>query len=202
MNWGLAIEINRRALLRIVMGLFAMVGTDTVVTRAMRRAVLASLLPAEAAARRLIAIAATGLVEFADDDAVQATGRMPNLPLIDARRDPKPPEPPVASGRGPGVWFLDDLGDVPPEKVAQESISSARLLRRLRALRHALETIPAQAKRLAREQAAMERPLRVMRPGRPPGYRKHGRAPIDVLLADCHELALMALAEVEAADTS
>jgi hypothetical protein len=70
-------------------------------------------------------------------------------------------------------------------------------MRRLRAVRHALETIPEQARRLRREQAAMERPLRVMRRGRPPGHRANGKRVIDTILAECQELALMAQTEVE-----
>jgi hypothetical protein len=67
MDWPLAIERNREPLLRIVATLFAMIGlTETAaverLSRPVYRAVLGVLRPAEAAVRRLIVIAAQGMV--------------------------------------------------------------------------------------------------------------------------------------------
>ena len=67
MDWDRAIERNRDALSAILAGLFAMLGltgTATVgrIPRQVHRAVLRVLRPAEAAARRLIVIAARGMV--------------------------------------------------------------------------------------------------------------------------------------------
>ncbi len=67
MDWALAIERNREPLLRIVAALFAMIGfTETGaverLSRPVYRAVLGVLRPAEAAVRRLIVVAARGMV--------------------------------------------------------------------------------------------------------------------------------------------
>ncbi|MBK8457871.1 MAG: hypothetical protein IPL47_12815 [Phyllobacteriaceae bacterium] len=100
-------------------------------------------------------------------------------------------------------------------------IPAARLVRRLCALKAALDDLPRQALRLARRQARMVRPTfsprgrrwpegpdvgasnggdafprSPLRPGRPPGSRRRGRDLIDEVLAECHGLAVLA------ADTS
>jgi hypothetical protein len=67
MDWDLAIERNSEALTRIVAALFAMLGlagTETVlrIPQPLHRAVLRLLQPSESAVRRLIVIAARGLV--------------------------------------------------------------------------------------------------------------------------------------------
>jgi hypothetical protein len=66
-NWALAIDRNRDALLRIVEALFAMAGLSEVsavatLPRHLRNAVLRILRPAESAVRRLVIIAARELV--------------------------------------------------------------------------------------------------------------------------------------------
>jgi hypothetical protein len=67
MDWAKAIERNREPLLRIVATLFAMMGLTESgaverVSRPVYRAVLGVLRPAEAAVRRLIIVAARGMV--------------------------------------------------------------------------------------------------------------------------------------------
>ena len=67
MDWNLAIKRNSEALKRIVEALFAMLGldgTETVgrIPHRVHRAVLRVLRPAESAVRRLIVVAARGLV--------------------------------------------------------------------------------------------------------------------------------------------
>src|SRR5688572_32195058 len=67
MDWALAIERNREPLLRIVAALFAMIGVTEAgavdrLSRPVYRAVLLVLRPAEAAVRRLIIVAARGMV--------------------------------------------------------------------------------------------------------------------------------------------
>ena len=67
MDWDLAIKRNSEALNRIVAALFAMLGLDGVapvgrIPQPLHRAVLRVLWPAESAVRRLIVIAARGLV--------------------------------------------------------------------------------------------------------------------------------------------
>ena len=67
LDWALAIERNSEALKGIIAALFAMLGLDGEVPvgrlpRSVHRAVLRVLWPAESAVRRLIVIAARGLV--------------------------------------------------------------------------------------------------------------------------------------------
>ena len=67
MDWALAIERNRQPLLRIVAVLCSMIGLGegsfvARVSRPVHRAVLSVLRPAEAAVRRLIVVAARGIV--------------------------------------------------------------------------------------------------------------------------------------------
>jgi hypothetical protein len=65
MDWNMAIERNREALKRILAALVAMAGLAggaTTLPRRLHRAVTKLLRPAEAAARRLIIVAARGLV--------------------------------------------------------------------------------------------------------------------------------------------
>jgi hypothetical protein len=207
MDWDLVIDINRRALLRLVRALLDTVGAGETVARFLYLDARARLLKAEASARRLIAIAARGLVVAPRRKRAGPSGRIPKgsgdrvapFALFDPRRDAGPPKDPVVPGFGPNVRGFDGSGVTPPEAVEtspDDLVSVARLQRRLAALLAALEDIPGQARRLARRQAGMERPLRPMRPGRPPGHNARGRTPLDILLADCHELALMALADV------
>jgi hypothetical protein len=79
------------------------------------------------------------------------------------------------------------------------------LCRRLEALKRALQDIPRQAKRLARWRARQEqkqpststptlKPLSPLREGLPPGYRKKPQHEVDDILAECHDLARLALA--------
>jgi len=66
MDWNAAIENNREALKRVLAMLVAMAGLDggrpATLPRHLHRAVLSLLRPAEAAARRLIIVAARGIV--------------------------------------------------------------------------------------------------------------------------------------------
>jgi hypothetical protein len=72
-------------------------------------------------------------------------------------------------------------------------------------LQRALANIPHQAKRLARWRARQEqkqastststlKPLSPLREGPPPGYRKRWQHEVDDILAECHDLACLALA--------
>ena len=81
MDWALAIGRNRLPLLRIVAALFAMIGlgeTGVVarVSRPVYRAVLMVLRPAEAAVRRLIVVAARGMVVAPKAARPAVSGRM------------------------------------------------------------------------------------------------------------------------------
>ena len=67
MDWAFAIERHREPLLRIVVGLFAMIGLTESgaierLSRPLYRLVLGILRPAESAVRRLIIVAARDIV--------------------------------------------------------------------------------------------------------------------------------------------
>jgi hypothetical protein len=219
MNWKLAIEINRRALLRLLRHMLEMAGSGETVTRAVHRAVIAILLPAEAAARRLVAVRAQGLPAVAGRGRRAGGGGgvppesrkgLVRFGLFDPRRYAGPPRPKRSSGGEPNVWGLDGTDTRPPlcaPTKPDDPVTARHLLRRLEALGLALNDIDGQARRLNRISAAMDRPIRPMRPGRPPGHRavQEGMAGwrvVDGVLADCHDLALLAYVEPVVIDTS
>lgn len=83
--------------------------------------------------------------------------------------------------------------------LAVDRIKSAHLIRRLHAIRAALQNLPRQAKRLARwtarrERRAMQHPVYTspLRPGRPPGYRQKPEHEIEIVLHKCHWLVFEA----------
>jgi hypothetical protein len=91
MDWNAAIEKNREALKRVLAMLVAMAGLDgsrATLPRHLHRAVLSLLRPAEAAARRLIIVAARGIV-------VALPRQRP--------RKPKPTSTILRSGIGTGI---------------------------------------------------------------------------------------------------
>lgn len=197
--------MNRLALLRVLAGVVAMFGGGETVLRHVHSAILAVLRPAEAAARRLIAIEAHGMAipvvatrpaPCAPIPAGKGEGRIPSFALFDPRRRVGAIVP-----RAPGfpnVRFFDGLDAPVPQRRAaspDDPVTSARLRRRLDALLFALGNIPRQARRLVRRYAKQARPLRPLRPGRPPGHVERGEREVDILLADCHELALIALGQ-------
>ncbi len=209
MSWTRCIEINRLDLLPTVARILGMLGGGETVLRYVHLAILALLLPAESALRRLIAIAAKDIVVKPRAKRAPPSGKIPKgsggrkpvFMVIDPRKEVGPPKQKTAPGFGPNVRGFDDLDISPPGRVEilpDDPVSAAALRRRVEALVAAMNDIPGQARRLARKQAGMKRPLRVMRPGRPPGHVKRGKRPIDLLLAEVHELALMALAGMKA----
>jgi hypothetical protein len=222
MDWTKAIEINKAALSRIVAGLFALLaaqGGTARVPMVVYKAIARILHPAESAVRRLIVIAARGLV-------VPPAITRPMPPgLVIAGRGPK--------GSGPMTFQLFDtrktfpdaatdttritgprirlVGDADPRSLflakfepKPDGVCSAaetqRLSRRLEAVKRALENLPRQAKRMVRRQArrsTMENPkfVRALRPGPPPGNRYRGKDEIDKVLRECHALARYALSQ-------
>jgi hypothetical protein len=218
MDWDRAIEIKRAALTRIVAALIAMVqlggGLPARLPRPVYRAVLLVLRPAEAAVRRLIVIAAQGVVAKpypsrpmpAELEISRRAGARISFQLFD------PPqrfdcESPRRAGVQPRIHLFGASPLVPmfppqprpqPEPEADDTIGAAHLGRRLVAVRKALDTLPRQAKRLARWRARREtmataRIRSPLRPGRPPGHRDRHRHEVDAVLADCHWLARDAL---------
>jgi hypothetical protein len=98
MDWDLAIKRNSEALKGIIAALFAMLGDATVarIPKPLHRAVLLVLRPAESAMRRLIVIAARGLVVKVAPSRPMPKGqvigkgggnRLPSFQLYDTRKD-------------------------------------------------------------------------------------------------------------------
>jgi hypothetical protein len=80
----------------------------------------------------------------------------------------------------------------------EEQTGYTSLSRRLQAVAQALETLPQQARRMARWKlrcSNIERPKFTgsLRPGPPPGHRAKPTAEVDFVLRECHALAFDAL---------
>ncbi|MGB8819070.1 MAG: hypothetical protein WCC66_14230 [Rhizobiaceae bacterium] len=219
-DWPLVINRNRDLLLQIVAALFAMArmsqgNAPATVPRHVYRAVLRVLRSAESAVRRLIIISARGLVLNAPAPRPIPAGlhllphgsasRAPAFVLIDPLKrftQPRVTEDAVELPRIslPGVFDPLFLPPKPAPSI-DDQIGAINLCHRLNALRRALDTLPAQARRLARWRARLAPkpgdnvPFRIgrrspFRPGLPPGYRKRQSHQIDTILADCHYFAL------------
>ena len=221
------------------------VGADFVPRRVWRM-ILRLLRPAESAARRLIVAAARGIAVAppkpraerppTSAERLQARGLLvihENVNLGLARAPwSAPAEPPKPEPRIPAFPLADPprrfdprdwngLRPFPTDGFApadgDEEVSAARLCRRLRALKRALDDLPGQAQRLARREARREawqdmasRPIRsgyapaskaplkgayhgkIIRLGHPPGHRRRGSYVVDDILRECHALALSA----------
>jgi hypothetical protein len=211
------------------------------------RAILRVLRPAESAVRRLIIIAARGLVVNFRDSLHNSSGplknkaqlwqelsklspkfcqRTPTFCLIDPL---KRFTPSLVLAGDDAYFFADDPQDADHEAFAndikvqrafprisvpglfdpvfhapkltptrEDPVNAAHLFLRLAALRHALNTLPKQARRLARWQALRNasrlnrtKPMRMspFRPGRPPGHRTRQTHGVDHILKECHSLA-------------
>ena len=221
MDWARAIERNSEALKGIVAALFAMLGLqgDAVVARIpqpLHSAVLRVLRPAESAMRRLIIIAARGLVVKLKPAAsrpmpVGPIGKggpsRPSFQLFDPRKN-------FAELRQhhrkftrnpPRIHFFpyDTLWPARPPATdptppPDGRVNAERLTRRLQALKLALEDLPRQARRLARwrvrrENAKNPKFKSPLRPGHPPGYRRKPVHEVDEVLIECHGLACDAM---------
>lgn len=210
MDWNLAITRNRAALLRMVSALFALLasarlgGSDFMIPRHVWRAVLMVLRPAEAAMRRLIVIAARDLqpicvkprianfASFANTNVP----RQPTFRLIDPLRDMPFDEDSASLW---GVEFVRDDASMSdqPACALDTPMNAEQLHNRLRALRHALNDIDKQARRLARWygqrdvalMAGQPHRLSPIRPGLAPSWRARPIHEIDQTLRECHRLA-------------
>ena len=233
MDWDLAIKRNSEVLVEIVADLFAMLGLvgEAAVSRLpwpTYRAVLRVLRPAESALRRLIVVAARGLVVAPAVSRPKPAGpakprkkgtqRVPFFQLFDPhtrivlprRRTPKRPGPRIhmfnADNQLVTVWPPPRPAASPARKPlpsADGLVNAARVIRRLEALESALADLPRQAKRLVRWRMRQETSPNPsfktpLRPGRPPGYRRRAIHQVDELLSECNWLAYRA----EMADTS
>ena len=209
MDWAAAIERNRLALVAIVAAIAALLGgRDEAgpVVRTLRNAALALLRPAEAAARRLIVIAARGLAvargaPFLGNHVFQrgpvlrqaegGSERVPAFPLFDRWKRFGPlllPAKPAGIPRirtfwnGPLIAAALPQAATPPVARAMDPdalVDAARLRLRLQSLGTALADLPRQARRLARWRGrAAARPGVVARsPMRPGRPPGHRRRP-------------------------
>jgi hypothetical protein len=215
-----AITRNSEALKVIVTALFAMLGLSGEVTvsripRPLHSAVLRVLRPAESALRRLIVIAARGLVVKARAlrpmSAGPFIGRRKHarvaFQLFDPRKTFARPQRratvkivPRIHVFGGNSWMADRREAPAPDPAPPRDglVDAGHLARRLEALKMALDDLPRQAKRLARWRAKRETAKAAkftspLRPGHPPGYRSRRVHDIDRVLAECHGLAFDAL---------
>ncbi len=223
MDWARAIERNSEALKGIVEALFAMLGlvsSDTVarIPQPLHRAVLRLLRPAESAVRRLVVMAARGLVvKLAPSRPMPAgpIGKGGNSPpafqLFDPRKNfeslrqhcgrptRNPPRIHIF-GSDPRVAALWPSPQPSPDPAPPPDglVNAQRLSRRLQALKLALEDLPRQARRLARwrvrrETAKAPKFKSPLRPGHPPGHRRKAIHEVDEVLIECHGLACDAM---------
>lgn len=218
MDWARAIEINRLALARIVAELFALIGVvaGSAVEHLPDSQYLAAkrlLRPVESALRRLIVIAARGLVVNLPAKRPMAkglvivsetSGKMA-FRLFDKRRRfafATPENPLVVKVKTYTSNPFNPFCSLSPLRPAERSDrpNALHLSRRLAAVAHALENLPQQASRLARWKArrkSIKTPTFTspLRPGPPPGHRTKPKAEIDFVLQECHALAVDALRE-------
>jgi hypothetical protein len=228
MDWVRAIEINHSALSRIVAALVAMLelaGKSAAdrLPMPLYRAVVRVLRPAESAVRRLIIIAARGvvvkvpvshsmpegLVIVPRAGAGKGNGRI-SFQVFDTRKRFAELAP-VKMSRFRVLSLGDNhlvplfqsrpTGPLPVKRAVAApdgTVSASRLHRRLAAITQALDDLPRQALRLARwkiRRDRIERPVfrMPMRPGRPPGHRKKPKREVDLVLKECHALACYAV---------
>jgi hypothetical protein len=214
MDWQLAITRNREALAAIIMALIKSLGLaeggalTTLPIHIYTRA-LAILRPAESAVRRLIKIAAMQLTpnKF---HRPKPSDRQVNFALLPQRQEAKIPafnliDPLKNFGEETsdfevlGTSYHQYLDDQDPSPTTTH-ICAHSLTRRLLALKHALDNLPKQAKRLARwyaardaaRQALQPHRLSPLRPGPPVGLPRGKRSEVQEVLRECHLLAIYA----------
>ena len=224
MDWDLAIKRNSEALKGIIEALFVLLGlagSDAVtwLPRSVHSAVLRVLRPTESAVRRLIVIAARGLVVKLKPAAsrpmpagpIGKGGTLhPSFQLFDPRKNfmarrrgrrviPRihifgiNNDPTVAA-----LWAAHRPIMVDPAPPPDGLVNAERLSRRLHALKLALEDLPRQARRLARwrvrrESAPSPKFRSPLRPGPPPGRHRKPVHLVDEILTECHWLAWEAM---------
>ncbi len=191
-------------------------GATFTLPRALYAAILLILRPAESAIRRLIVIAARGLVlkprpsrqlpAFFASCASATGSHTPSFQLIDPLKhfDQDAWENELnAAGAMHEVLSFNAAEAHYQATLAATPINATLLFNRLRAMRHALNDLPRQARRLARWRARRDeilsskapyKPTRIspFRPGPPPGYRRKDIHPVDAILKDVHYFAVEA----------
>ena len=221
MDWARAIERNSEALVGIVAALFAMLGlsgeaTVSRIPQPLHRAVLRLLRPAESAMRRLVVIAARGLMVKLVPSRPMPAGPIgkggrsrPAFQLFEPRKNfeslrrrtftRNPPRIHIfgSDPRVAAMWTAPQpLAD--PAAPSDGLVGAERLSRRLQALKLALDDLPRQARRLARWRLRREKVPSLkfkspLRPGHPPGYRRKAIHEVDEVLIECHGLACDAM---------
>jgi hypothetical protein len=220
MDWNMVIERNSERLFTVVATLVAMVrvkggGVAAFLPRDIYSAALILLRPAESAVRRLIIIAARGLVLKLKLGVARAfpaglalnrdAGRVPAFCLIDPLKRFAPQDFEWGKTKEQIIPRISVPGlfdpDFPPQAVLRydDMIAASALGRRVQALRFALDNLPREAKRLARWKARRElerraekpKPGRLspFRPGYAPGYHRHKPQEVDDILSECHHFA-------------
>ncbi len=218
MDWPLAIERNRAALARIIAEIIALVGWVAVenlehLPRGLYLAATRLLRPTESALRRLIIIAARGLVvkplvlrAMPKGLVIVGNAKERNsFRLYDARKKFDFIESENSLFVIVKTYSSNPFNpfELNIQRRAQELADrdfTLSLQRRLAAVAHALETLPQQAQRLARwvarrktlENTKFTSPLR---PGPPPGHRAKPEMEIDLVLTECHGMAWDAIRE-------
>lgn len=218
MDWARTIHIYREVLKGIIATFFDTLGLEEgetsvgIISRRLYRAVLRELQPAEAAVRRLIVLAARGLVvelkpaakakakdasgEKKSTSKRKTTSRRLSFPLFDKRKHSaslgRGDEP--DSGRRTFFFTRDAAAAASSTALPKGRIDSSRLCQRLQTLMRVLDDIPNQAKRLARLRARRAKVehlkhLSPLRLGPPPGQRRKAKYEIDQVLREIHELA-------------
>ena len=127
--------------------------------------------------------------------------------LFDPRQRFFRPQRPTKTRAQPRISFFGDGAvrtiswgnkSAPKREDADGLENSANLIRRLEAIKAALDDLPRQAKRLVRALARREKSPQLkfkmpLRPGRAPGFRAKPRLDIDHVLHQCDWLAREAL---------
>ena len=212
MDWDLAIKRNSEALKGIIEVLFALLGLDGTdaasrIPRSLHSAVLGVLRPAESAVRRLIVIAARGLVVKLKPapsrpmaKPVGPIGKRdgsspPSFQLFDPRKNFARPRVRKILRNPPRIHFFGPNNDptvaalfaahrpiaiAAPAPPPDGLVAAFRLTRRLQALKSALEDLPRQARRLVRwqERRKAAPDLKFLSPLRPGHPPGHRRKPI------------------------
>jgi hypothetical protein len=223
MDWDHAIKRNSEVLAGIVETLFVMLGlvgeaTVSRISWPAYRAVLRVLRPAESALRRLIVVAARGVVVAPAASRPKRAGgikkkclhpRVSSFQLFDPQTRTVLPRRRKPARALPRIHMFNADGQLvtvfPPPRSAKAPapartkspdglVNAERVIRRLEALEAALTDLPRQAKRLVRwrmRQEKSENPSvkTPLRPGRPPGHRRRAVHEVDELLHECQWLA-------------
>jgi hypothetical protein len=222
LDWTLAIKRNRDQLRQIVLALFALArmrvgGSLFTLERDVFAAIMLVLRPAESAVRRLIVIAAHGVIHLTSPrlrgpEAGETGGSPWSVPGIAGRRGDFSIKAfklfdPLKSFDPESIWDNDQpayeswLGHSDSTSGYQiidtTPLDATHIGQRLNALMRALDNLPHQARRLIRWQqkrdallkASRQTRMSPMRPGLPPGWRERKIHEIDEVLRECHGLA-------------